>query len=70
MTRIASGFWIELKKILPENGSITVAQVQIKTPVASAECDQITKMGQIICFYVNTHVLKSGAGDFVIIKHG
>ena len=56
--------------MLPENGSITVAQVQIKTPVASAECDQITKMGQIICFYVNTHVLKSGAGDFVIFKHG
>ena len=42
---------------------------KIKTPVASAECDQITKMGQIICFYVNTHVLKSGAGDFVILKH-
>ena len=27
---------------------------KIKTPVASAECDQITKMDQIICFYVNT----------------
>ena len=43
---------------------------KIKTPVASAECDQITKMDEIICIYVNTHVLKSGAGDFVIFKHG
>ena len=37
---------------------------------SSAECDQIPKMGQIICFYVNTHALKSEAGDFVILKHG
>ena len=37
--------------------------------IASAECDQIPKMDQIICFYVNTHVLKSEAGDFVILKH-
>ena len=36
---------------------------KIKKPIASAECDQIPKMGQIICFYVNTHVLKSEAGD-------
>ena len=26
-------------------------------------------MGQIICFYVNTHVLKSEASDFMILKH-
>ena len=42
---------------------------KIKTPVASAECDQITKMGQIICFYVNTHVLKSEPGYFVTFSH-
>ena len=27
-------------------------------------------MGQIICFYVNTHVLKSGAGHLVTLKQG
>ena len=27
-------------------------------------------MGQIICFYVNTHVLKSGASDFVTFNQG
>ena len=37
--------------------------------ITSAECDQIPKMGEIICFYVNTHVLKSEAGDFVILKY-
>ena len=48
-----------------KNGSILSQSI-----VASAECDKIPKMGQIICFYVNTHVLKSEAGDFVILKHG
>ena len=43
---------------------------KIKKPIARAEWNQIPKMGQIICFYVNTHVLKSEAGDFVILKHG
>ena len=45
---------------------------KIKKPIANAECDlecdQIQKMGQIICFYVNTNVLKSEASDFVILK--
>ena len=27
-------------------------------------------MGQIICFYVNTHVLKSRAGHLVTLKQG
>ena len=30
---------------------------------------KIQKMGQIICFYIIAHVLKSEAGDFVILKH-
>ena len=47
-----------------KNGSILSQSI-----VASAECDKIPKMGQIICFNVNTHVLKSEAGDFVILKH-
>ena len=40
----------------------------MKKSIARAEWNQIPKMGQIICFYVNTHVLKSEAGDFVILK--
>ena len=43
---------------------------KIKKSIARAEWNQIPKMGQIICFYVNIHVLKSEAGDFVILKHG
>ena len=43
---------------------------KIKKPIASAKCDQIPKMGQIICFYVNTHdIIKSRACDFVVLKH-
>ena len=53
-------FWSDLQ--LPKQ--------KFKKPLASAECDQIQKMNQITCFYVNTHVLKSGAGDFVIFKQG
>ena len=49
---------------------LQLPKAKIKMPWATAECDKIPKMGQIICFYVNTHVLKSGAGDFVIFKHG
>ena len=48
MTGIYSEFWIfEVKNLLIEKGSIL------------AECDKIPKMGKIICFSVNTHVLKS-----------
>ena len=39
-----------------------------KFKIKKTECDQIQKMGQIICFYVNTNVLKSEASDFVILK--
>ena len=35
---------------------------KIKRPAARAECHQIQKIGQIICLYVNTHVLKSESG--------
>ena len=31
---------------------------------------KIQKMGQIICLYVNTHVLKSESGYFVTFGHG
>ena len=50
--------------------NLQLPKAKIKKPWATAECDKIPKMGKIICFYVNTHVLKSGAGDFVIFKHG
>ena len=68
MTTIAQNDWNylkiikQVKKFTTENGS--------KKLVASAECDQIAKMGQIIFFYVNTHVLKSQADDFMILKQG
>ena len=53
-------FWADLHLPKPK----------IKKPIANAECDQIQKMGQIICFYVNTNVLKSEASDFAILKQG
>ena len=31
---------------------------------------KIQKVGQIICLYVNTHVLKSESGYFVTFGHG
>ena len=45
-------------------------KAKIKKPAASASVAKSQKMGQIICFYVNTHVLKSGAGDFVTFNQG
>ena len=41
----------------------------IKKPWATAGCDKIPKMGKIIWFYVNTHVLKSEPGYFVTFSH-
>ena len=42
---------------------------KIKKPWATAECDKIPKLVKIICFYVNTHVLKSEPGYFVTFSH-
>ena len=63
-------FPVALARPVPKPQARSPAQPSpIKKPISSAECDQIPKMDQIICFYVNTHVLKSEAGDFVILKH-
>ena len=48
---------------------LQLPKAKIKMPWATAECDKIPKMGKIICFYVNTHVLKSEPGYFVTISH-
>ena len=74
MTGINSEFWIfRLKKFLTENGLILadlqLPKAKIKKPWATAERDKIPKMGQIICFYDNTHVLKSEPGYFVTFSH-
>ena len=39
--------------------NLQLLKAKIKKPWATAECNKITNMGKIICFYVNTHVLKS-----------
>ena len=44
-------------------------KAKIKKPWATAECDKIPKLAKIICFYVNTHVLKSEPGYFVTFSH-
>ena len=49
---------------------LQLPRAKIKKPVASASVAKSQKMGLIICFYVNTHVFKSGAGDFVTFKQG
>ena len=49
---------------------LQLPKAKVKKPWATAECDKIPKMGKIICFYVNTHVLKSGPGYFAKFKHG
>ena len=49
--------------------NLQLPKAKIKMPWATAECDKIPKMVEIICFYVNTHVLKSEPGYFVIISH-
>ena len=49
---------------------LQLPKAKIKKPWATAEYNKIPKMDKIICFYVNNHVLKSGADDFVIFKHG
>ena len=43
---------------------LQLPKAKIKKP-----CDKIPKMVKIICFYFNTHVLKSEPGYFVIISH-
>ena len=48
---------------------LQLPKAKIKMPWATAECDKIPKMGKIICFYVNTHVLKSEPGYFVTFSH-
>ena len=48
---------------------LQLPKAKIKKPWATAECNKIPKMGKIICFYVNTHVLKSGPGYFVTFSH-
>ena len=54
-------------RFLPD---LQLPKANIKKPTASASVAQIPKMGQIICFYVNIHVLKSEAGDFVTFNQG
>ena len=49
--------------------NLQLPKAKIKMPWATAECDKIPKMGKIICFYVNTHVLKSEPGYFVTFSH-
>ena len=48
---------------------LQLPKAKIKMPWATAECDKIPKMGKIICFYVNTQVLKSEPGYFVTFSH-
>ena len=48
---------------------LQLPKAKIKMLWATAECDKIPKMGKIICFYVNTHVLKSEPGYFVTFNH-
>ena len=50
--------------------NLQLPKFKIKKPAPRAECHQIPKMGQIICLYVNTHVLKSESGYFVTFGHG
>ena len=49
--------------------NLQLPKAKIKKSCATAECDKIPKMGKIICFYVNTHVLKSEQGCFVTFSH-
>ena len=49
--------------------NLQLPKAKIKMPWATAECDKIPKMGKIICFYVNTHVLKSEPGYLVTFSH-
>ena len=49
--------------------NLQLPKAKIEMPWATVECDKIPKMGKIICFYVNTHVLKSEPGYFVIFSH-
>ena len=48
---------------------LQLPKAEIKMPWATAEYDKIPKMGKIICFYVNTHVLKSEPGYFGTFSH-
>ena len=49
--------------------NLQLPKAKIEMPWATVECDKIPKMGKIICFYVNTHVLKSEPGYFVTFSH-
>ena len=42
------------------------SNLQLPKAVANAQYEQISKMGQIICFYDNIHVLKSGQGQVIL----
>ena len=48
---------------------LQLPKAKTKMPWATAECDKIPKMGKIICFYVNTHVLESEPGYSVTFSH-
>ena len=48
---------------------LQLPKAKIKKPWATAECDKIPKTVKIICFYVNTHVLKNEPGYFVTFSH-
>ena len=60
-------FQLKMDRFWP---NLQLLKFKIKKPAARAECHQIQKMGQIICLYVNTHVLKSESGYFVTFGHG
>ena len=54
-------------RFLPD---LQLPKAKIKKPAASASVAKSHKMSQIICFYVNTHILESGAGVFVTFNQG
>ena len=49
---------------------LQLPKAKIKKLWATAEWDKIPKIVKIICFYANTHVLKSESGYFVTFGHG
>ena len=55
-----------MDQFLPD---LQLPKAKRKIPWATAEFDKIPKMGQIICIYVNIHVLKSEPGYFVTFSH-
>ena len=63
---VKKNFQLKMDQFWP---NLQLPKAKIKMPWATAECDKIPKMGKIICFYVNTHVLKSEPGYFVTFSH-